>query len=219
MSVIAVVPVKDFTEAKLRLRGVLDSPDRAALAEAMASDVLHAVGESRAVDRCLVVGGADARQLASDHGCGYCDDSGCDTLSAAVTRAAQHCAGTGATTLLVLPGDLPALRGADIDRLLQGHRGGLSLCPASADGGTNALAITPPDAIEFRYGSDSARRHLEAAAQSGLDSRCENLPAFGRDIDTPEDLERLVDRPVGPATRAWLERDAGPLAGAVAAGR
>jgi 2-phospho-L-lactate guanylyltransferase len=219
MSVIAVVPVKNFAAAKLRLRGVLGTTDCAALAEAMARDVLRAIGDASTVDRCVVVGGSDARRLASEYHCDYCDDSGCDTLSAAVARAAQHCVWLGAETLLVLPGDLPALRGADIDQLLHTHRGGLTLCPASSDGGTNALAVTPPDAIGFRYGRDSARRHLEAAAQTGLDSRCEESAAFGRDIDTADDLEGLRRLPVGPATRAWLACDAGSPAGAIAAGQ
>lgn len=219
MNVMAAVPVKDFAKAKLRLRDGLDAQACAALAQAMARDVLRAVAGARAVDRCMVVGGGDARQLASEHACAYCDDSDCQTLSAAVAHAAGLCAGTGAETLLVLPADLPALRAADIDELLRRHRGGLSLCPASADGGTNALVVTPPDAIEFRYGPDSARRHLEAAKHAGLAVRCVQLPAFGHDVDRPEDLHRLAQLPVGPATRAWLEREAGVLGAAVAAGQ
>jgi len=217
MSVVAVVPVKDFALAKLRLRGVLDTPDCTALAEAMARDVLHAVTRARRVDRCIVVGGEDARQLAAAFDCGFCDDTGCDSLSAAVTRATQLCAGND--TLLVLPADLPTLRDADIDQLLLRFTGGLSLCPANRDGGTNALVISPPDGIDFRYGPDSARLHLEAAARAGLDARREELATFGRDIDTPEDLQRIAQLRVGPATRAWLKRDAGTLAGVAAVGR
>ena len=217
MSVIAAVPVKDFATAKLRLRGGLDAEGCAALARAMASDVLHAVAGARTVARCVVVGGQDARRLAADHSCGYCSDSGCDTLSAAIARAAQHCADAGAETLLVLPADLPTLRAADLNQLLHRHRGGLSLCPADADGGTNALVVTPPDAIEFRYGPDSARRHLKAAEQAGLQVRCVTLPAFARDVDRLEDLHRLACLPVGHNTRAWLERDATTHANAVAA--
>jgi len=219
MTVVAVVPVKDFTDAKLRLRDLLDTHDCAALAEAMASDVLLAIDEASAVDRCIVVGGRDARRLASKYRCDYCSDTGCNTLSAAVTRAAQQSASADARTLLVLPGDLPVLRGADIDQFLHKHRDGLSLCPARADGGTNALAVTPPDAIDFCYGGDSARRHLEAAAKAGLESRCEEMPAFGRDIDTPADVVELRRLPVGPATSAWLERESRPPAGMAAAGR
>lgn len=216
MTVVAVIPVKDFAEAKLRLRGVLPAPERAALAKAMASDVLRAVGDARGVDRCVVTGGKGARRLATAQACGYCDDSDCDSLSAAITRAAERCADTDATTLLVLPGDLPALRGADIDQLLGLHGGGLTLCPASRDGGTNALVLTPPDAIEFHYGRDSARRHLAAAQRAGLDCQCLALPALGLDIDTPDDLRRLAELRAGPATRAWLQRDTRASAAAAA---
>jgi len=217
MSTVAVVPVKDFAQAKARLRRVLDAQDCSALAEAMARDVLNAVTQARRVDRCLVVGGEDARRLAAEFGCDYRDDAGCDSLSAAVARASQACAGDD--TLLVLPADLPTLRGRDIDRLLLRFGGGLSLCPAATDGGTNALVVSPPDGVGFCYGPDSARRHIEAAVRAGLHARREEMTSFGRDIDTPGDLQRMVRLPVGPATRAWLERGAGTLAGAAVAGR
>jgi hypothetical protein len=37
-------------------------------------------------------------------------------------------------------------------RLIEGHPGGLSLCPAARDGGSNALLLSPPTAMPFLYG-------------------------------------------------------------------
>lgn len=69
---------------------------------------------------------------------------------------------------------------------------------AAADGTTNALALR--DATDFvpLFGPGSANRYERALAASRLE-----LDGLAHDVDTPEDLERVLHR-VGVRTRRYL---------------
>ena len=63
----------------------------------------------------------------------------------------------------------------------------------SADGtGTNALARTPPDVIESRFGPGSCRAHLDQARSKGVHAEVLRLRGLMFDIDTPEDVAELL---------------------------
>ena len=96
------------------------------------------------------------------------------------------------------------------------QNGSLVLAPAISDGGTNLLACRPPHAIRPEFGAGSFAKHLAAAERSGLTCHVLNSPELGRDIDSPEDLARFLDRRTSTLTdrllrdlRRDLERDLG----------
>ena len=122
----------------------------------------------------------------------------------ALGRVARELADHGARHLLVVPADLPTLSAGDLQALLADHKSGVTICPAAEDGGTNALLLSPPTAIPFLYGPDSAARHRAAAEAAGLPVRVMNIPGFARDVDSPEDLRWLAGQKIACATRAWL---------------
>lgn len=200
----ALVPVKAFAAANSRLSPLLDARERALLAEAMLGDVLAALRQASTLAGIVLLGGTDAKGVADAHGCEWLNDTGRGDLNAALGAAAEQLAARGAATLMVLPDDLPLLRAADVSALLAGHAGGLSLNPAARDGGTNALVISPPNAIRFCFGADSASRHCEQARAAGLPARQLSLPAFARDIDRPEDLAWLCAQGPRGQTGAFL---------------
>lgn len=105
-----------------------------------------------------------------------------------------------ASSLLVLPGDLPLLSVDALDELLAAadaamaaSSGGpvVALAPSDARGGTNAMMLRPPDVISPAFGSDSFEAHLRAAEAAGAAVQVVSGTALGFDLDTPEDLERL----------------------------
>lgn len=201
---VALLPVKAFALAKGRLAPVLTADERAGLAEAMLRDVIAAVTGSGALDRVNLLGGDDARRLANSMGLTWIDDDGEPELNVALDRAAGALARQQVHTLLVLPGDLPTLQSGDIATLLACHRNGLTISPARSDGGTNALVVSPPDAMDFCFGPDSARRHLAHALTAGLPAQNLALEGFARDIDRPADLHWLCEQASGENTASWL---------------
>ena len=60
-------------------------------------------------------------------------------MCADLDTAAADLAADGAGTLMIVPADLPLLTPRDFEALLAGHREGVTVVPAAADGGTNAL--------------------------------------------------------------------------------
>ncbi|MBM4197458.1 MAG: 2-phospho-L-lactate guanylyltransferase [Gammaproteobacteria bacterium] len=185
----AIVPVKLGGAAKTRLGAPLDAGERRALCECMARDVLGALrGATGLAGIVLATTGDGADALAAEFGCRVLQDPPGADLRSGVQHALDRLATEGAGGALVVPGDLPALTPGDVEALLGQHRAGLTLVAAARDGGTNALVLTPPDAVPCQYGADSARRHLEAAAASGVAARQVDIAGFARDLDTVDDV-------------------------------
>ncbi|CAG2157665.1 Phosphoenolpyruvate guanylyltransferase [Cupriavidus yeoncheonensis] len=202
----AVVPVKRFGNAKQRLDPVLSPGERASLACCMYADVLQALADSPCLAGILVVTDDPlAADLARRAGAGVLRDAS-PGLVPALEHAACRLASAGAAGMLVVPADVPWITPADIEiiALAHRHRPAVTLVAASDDGGTNALACSPPGAIPLSYGTDSFARHRQAALDAGLTPKVLNLPRFGRDIDRPSDLLAFLARPSATQTHAWL---------------
>lgn len=192
-----VVPVKDLTTAKSRLSPVLAQAERAKLVLTMLRSVLACLTRvdglaaplvvtcDREVERVARVCGADLLVEAESSG-----------LNAAMSLAARRIEETGFGSLCYLPADIPLVRPSEIAQLLTLKRPagrGVTLVPSSDGTGTNALLITPPSAMPFRFGPDSFIAHMEEAGARNLTCHVLELEGIGRDIDRPEDLEILPD--------------------------
>ena len=204
----AVVPVKSFNSAKQRLTPVLDADERAGLARAMFEDVLDVLAQHPALAGTLVVtNDAEAASLARAKGVGVLADQPDAGLVPAVRHAARTLAAARCAGMLVVPADLPSIKAADIELIALGHRHtpAVTLVAAGSDGGTNALACSPPDVLPICYGEDSFRRHHYAAKKLGLAPRVLTLPRFELDIDRPDDLLAFMAQPASTRTHAWLQ--------------
>ena len=109
--------------------------------------------------------------------------------------------------LLVVLGDVAGALSSDIDRLSGVlETPGVALAPSS-DGGTSALLRSPHDVIPPCFGSDSAKRHREAATRRGVAYHEAPLPSLALDLDVPEDVEHFLRTEGGGAqTRAVLKK-------------
>ena len=203
----AVVPVKLFAQTKRRLMPLLARHERGALARAMLADVLSALGRTHLLAGILVItGDADAAATARAAGASVLADDKNAGTTAAVTLAAAHLAGAGCDGMLVIPADVPLITPADIETIVAAHcvAPSVTLVPASIDGGTNALACSPPHAVEVCFGDDSCRRHREAARSRGIEPQIVQLEHLGNDIDRPADLATFLLRPSPTQSYAYL---------------
>jgi 2-phospho-L-lactate guanylyltransferase len=190
----AVLPVKRFGAAKQRLAAGMDGERRRALAEAMVADVLEAIGAARTVERTIVVSGEPAvERLAAAAGAelvGDAEDRGhVEAALVGIARAQQ----LGAGCVVLLPGDCPLLDPRELDRLLTGVPDRyVGIVPDRHGTGTNALVLSPPDAIVPAFGEDSCERHVAAARQAEVPFGIEELGSLALDLDTPADLIALT---------------------------
>lgn len=192
---VAILPVKRFGAAKQRLDGDLSEGTRRALAEAMVTDVLIALRRSKAVDEVLVVSGESmAVALAAGYdAAAVVDDPDDAGHSAAALRGVASAVERGATRVVLVPGDCPALDPAELDALLAEAPEGPSVVvvPDRHGDGTNALVLTPPDAIRPAFGPGSRERHERLAAEAGAAATVAPVSTLGLDVDTVDDLAAL----------------------------
>lgn len=190
---LAILPIKSFDQAKQRLRDTLRPTTRRVLAEAMFSDVLVALRRCAAIERVLVVSGdRGAQRIAAGYGAMVLQDGelGHNVAAAQGIRRALE---LRFTRVLLVPGDCPLLDPAELDQLVD--RGAASrsalIVPDRHGTGTNALLLSPPDAIMPAFGPGSCRRHQELAAAAGLDVQTVPVESLALDVDTPEDLNAV----------------------------
>lgn len=169
--------MKSMDLAKGRLAGVLDAGGRHALARQMLDHVLATLREA-GVDRVHVASG----------------DGGTGDLNRDVAAAARLVQQEGATHLLLVMADLPYLGVEDITALIEAGRESAVVIAEAKDGGTNALLLQPPTALEFAFATNapSAARHADLARSAGIEPVVLRRPGLARDIDTPADLAALV---------------------------
>jgi 2-phospho-L-lactate guanylyltransferase len=203
----ALVPVKAPQQAKSRLLSVLQPSECAMLSRSMFMDVLAALDEAKSISKIgVLTNDNDVAALARQLGHHVIEDEAAGKLCDGLDSAARYIAAQDATSVLVLPGDIPTITAADIDELIGRHTAELSVCPAIRDGGTNALVCTPPDAVAFKFGNNSAQRHIEAAEQAGLKVERLAVSAFFRDIDLPTDLAWLLTQTTADNTIRFLRQ-------------
>lgn len=193
MPTLAVLPIKNFTEAKHRLETILAPGPRRALAEAMFSDVLTALRRSSSVQDILVVTRDHvAQQIAGGHGALVLDDEE-PGQSPAAMLGVRYALDHEYDRALLVPGDCPRLSPRDVDALIARPYEVPSalIVPDRHGTGTNALLLTPPDSLPPAFGPDSCERHVADAAVAGTVAELVSVASLELDIDTPEDLEVL----------------------------
>lgn len=218
MTAAAIVPIKRFGSAKSRLAGTSAEGLRPALAEAMLIDVLSELGRCERLERIVVVSGEpSAARIATDFGADRVDDADDAGHSEAAVAGLTHAMDRGAALVVLLPGDCPLVRAAEIDALIADRGAGVAVIPDRHGSGTNGLVLSPPDAITPAFGPGSRERHLELARTAGVGAEVAEIPSLALDLDTGDDLTELTtvlaaDPAIAPATAAALALLEEPLA-------
>ncbi len=194
MATVAILPVKRFDHAKQRLRDELADEEVRQLVESMLSKVLVALTRVSLIELILVVSRDPiALGLARQSGAVVIDDDE-RGHNAAARSGIEYAQRRGAERVLLVPGDCPLLDPEELEALIAqaATEGPEALIVPDRHGtGTNALLLTPPDALEPSFGPDSCQRHLASARSNGIDARVLTIPSLALDIDTPEDLATL----------------------------
>lgn len=187
----AVVPVKDLREAKSRLSPILDSGCRAGLAIYMMGRVISTLLEAGVEEVCVVSPDRIVLEEAEKRGASSLFQKS-QGLNPALDEGREWAVGRDASTLLVLPADLPLLDVEDIRALLEAAKeSAVVASPDLTRVGTNALLLQPPDAVPFAFGIGSFGAHVRSAKQKGLSLAVCEREHLAFDLDTGQDLARL----------------------------
>lgn len=198
---VAIIPVRGLERAKTRLGEALDPEERRALVEGLLRRTVQAAISTPAIRAVAVVSpDPEALATAADAGAVALPQGG-GGLNEGLAEGRAWARELGATALLVVPADLPAIGPGELGlvltaaraRLAAGRAGGrpaaalVVLVPDRAGAGTNVLLLAPPGAIPFRFGPGSRAAHAAAAARAGA-AYVEVEGPLGLDLDTPDDL-------------------------------
>jgi 2-phospho-L-lactate guanylyltransferase len=208
LTVDALVPLKRLDYAKTRLATVLDPPGRVRVMRALLDHTLAQVQAAPSVATVtLVSSAAEAPAIAKAHGVAHFDDRGLpwnDALAAAIAEAVR------AEAVAIVSADLPLLTTEDVEQLVAALREHGAVIARATDAGTNAVAMHPAGAMRTTFGSrGSAALHAELARAAGLTPVIVDVEGLAHDLDTAQDLEDVLRRPMAVEVRAVL---AGALA-------
>lgn len=194
-----MVPVRSLEGAKSRLGEVLDPEERRDLVVELLGRTIDALRGAEGVDSVIVVSRDEAAlDIARARGAIALRQTR-GGLNAALEEARAMALDLGATTLLVVPGDIPAISAGAVDDLLRSlppasgtpaaadARGVVALVSDRHGRGTNVLLLAPPDLIAFAFGGDSRVAHRELALGAGA-QYLEREGPLSLDLDTPDDL-------------------------------
>ena len=202
MTVFAIVPVKDLDETKSRLSSSLSIEERAELTLRMLEHVLVTLREVGGVERVGVVSPSPrVLFLAEDAGASALPQES-RGLNNGLEEGRDWAVSEGASSLLVLPADLPYLSTFAVQmllKLLKEDERALVISPDEAREGTNALLIQPPGVLPFAFGPGSYEAHLRAARERRLAVRSYEHSGVAFDVDTLEDLQVLIDSGSSPS--------------------
>lgn len=176
----AVVPVKDFSRAKVRLAPELGPAERAALARRMATVV---IGAAAPLPVCVVCDSEEVREWAEGQGARVIWTPGLG-LNGAVDAGVRQLGGEGVEVAVVAHGDLPLAT----QLAWVAATPGVTIVPDRRLDGTNVLAVPTGIGFRFAYGAGSFAAHRAEALRLGQQLRVVNDSRLGWDVDLPADL-------------------------------
>jgi len=198
-----VLPVKRLEIAKTRLA----TPERAALALAMALDTAAAALAGRRV-ACVVAVCDDPTAAAELRSLGVqvvpdLPDAGLNPALRHGVAAALADLGSG---VAAVSADLPALRPAELDLALDAAAGHEQAVVPDVGGlGTTMYAVRDQRHFRPEFGTDSLARHLRGGAMPII---LDGIDGLRRDVDTLVDLAAADALGLGAHTSAVLARSA-----------
>ena len=199
-----IIAVKRLSAAKTRLAALFGTDIRERVVLAMLLDTITAARAVTAIASITIVtpdptAAAAARELGAAVLIDPTPPGHPDPLNNAVLAASDSLSQT-TTNIVVLQGDLPALKSEELSEALMAARRNPRSFVADRQGTGTAALFALGVAPAPHFGVDSAARHRDSGAFELIGS----WPGLRCDIDTPEDLAAARILGVGTATSAII---------------
>jgi 2-phospho-L-lactate guanylyltransferase len=201
-----VIPLKPLAQAKSRLSDAAHDGVRPGLALAFAQDTVAAALACPAVaDVAVVTDDALAGRELAALGARILPDTPRAGLNAALAHGATAVrAARPGSRVAALNADLPALRPAELTRVLQAAAEfPRAFLADAAQVGTTLLTAGAGQELRPAFGTGSRARHRACGA---VELRLDAVHSVRQDVDTGDDLRAALALGVGPRTAAVAAR-------------
>ena len=189
----AIIPINEFSRSFTRLSSVLDPEQRTKLAKNLSSRLIQILLAVDEVEKVILFTSEKNWPGEIKHSkLVLRKDEDKKPLKQKIDSVADWAYGLGAKKMMYLSIDLPIVEKKDIRQIIDSHKNGLTLVQAKKDGGTNALITDLPRKINFQFGADSFRKHLEAAKLEKLKTNIQSAEGLSFDLDDHDDWEFLI---------------------------
>jgi len=190
----AIIPVKPFEEGKSRLNAGLEPSRRAELNRELFDRTVAKLVIFPGPAQTIVVSRSNTvLKQARQAGMVAITETG-DSLNGALSLASEVARERGATTIVVVPTDLPLVDASLLERVVSTASTGKTcvLAPDEARQGTNLMVVTPPDDTIFQFGERSFEKHQALAKSRGYSVRIVDDARLAFDIDSVADYQRWI---------------------------
>jgi 2-phospho-L-lactate guanylyltransferase len=197
LSILAILPVKNLSQAKSRLSAEMSQQQRGSLALNLLCRTLGILKSSQCIDDILIVSRDDRIQaMAERERVQFLQEEGTD-LNQALEQATKWSINQHFSAILILPLDLPFLTKEDINSIIRMGKKEKEIVITAPDRkmrGTNALLVKPPGILRYQFGRESFRRHWQQTQDRHIENRIYYSTRIGFDVDSPSQYRTMAKK-------------------------
>lgn len=194
MSILAIIPVKPFSEGKSRLRTCYSPEDLYCINRNGLIRTLKTLQTCSEIGHILVVcRDENVLDLARAEGAEGLLEKAPYSLNNGLAQALAHVNGRQAERILIIPTDLPRLKTQDLENLIvdSQNQKGITLVPDHYQTGTNAVLLNSISGFVPQFGRYSFQKHTNQAFTLTRNVKIKLIENIQHDLDTSTDLDML----------------------------
>jgi 2-phospho-L-lactate guanylyltransferase len=197
-----LIPMRSLNEGKTRLSNLLSPNKREKLIKLLFTQLLKKLktlkNQSPLIfsDILVITPCEEVEKISKDFQVLVLKEQSLNGLNSAVKKGIYWSSENLYDSSLILPGDIIDPETEDIKKILQmgkKSRNSMVICP-STDFGTNALFLSLPTRLNFKFGPNSFFEHQKEAKKISIRSIIAPVDSLKDDLDTGKDLEKFKSR-------------------------
>ena len=197
-----LIPMRSLNEGKTRLSNLLSPNKREKLIKLLLTQLLKKLKTLKDryplifSDILVITPCEEVEKISKDYQVLVLKEQNLNGLNSAVNKGVCWSSENLYDSSLILPGDIIDPETEDIKKILEigkKSRDSMVICP-STDFGTNALFLSLPTDLTFKFGPNSFFEHQKEAKKISVRSIIAPLDSLKDDLDTGKDLEKFKIR-------------------------
>ena len=197
-----LIPMRSLNEGKTRLSNLLSPDKRGKLIKLLFTQLLKKLKTLKDQfplifsDVLVITPCEEVEKLSKDYHVLVLKEQNLNGLNSAVNKGVCWSSKNHCDSSLILPGDIIDPETEDIKKILdmgRKARNSMVICP-STDFGTNALYLSLPTRLNFKFGPNSFFEHQKEAKKISIRSIIAPVDSLKDDLDTGKDLEKFKTR-------------------------